>query len=183
MSPTDLPLIKINEEVFVASDEIVRLDAAAIEFLRAQALENKRGRARICAHKNSTDTLHEMLIAMRQDTYIRPHRHLNKVESFHLIDGTADIVTLDEAGEIDDVIELGPGRNFFYRLETPRYHTVIINSPVFVVHEVTNGPFDPAQADYASFSPEEGEDGASAYIGELGARVAVWKNSRDRRKL
>jgi cupin fold WbuC family metalloprotein len=175
------PWTRINDEVFVAADEIVQLDAGAIEFLKAQALRNERGRARICAHKHSTDSLHEMLIAMRQDTYIRPHRHAKKVESFHLIDGAADVVIFDEAGEIDDVIELGPDQNFFYRLETPRYHTVIINSPVFVVHEVTNGPFDPKEADFASFSPVEGKNESRAYVSKLRARVSTWKHSHDLR--
>lgn len=179
MRLSDFPWTRINDEVFVAAHEIVRLDAGAIEFLKAQALGNERGRARICAHKHSTDSLHEMLIGMRQDTYIRPHRHSKKVESFHLIDGAADIVILDEAGEIDDVIELGPDRDFFYRLETPRYHTVIINSPVFVVHEVTNGPFDPTQTDFASFSPAEGKKESKSYMGELRARVSAWKHAHD----
>jgi cupin fold WbuC family metalloprotein len=179
MRLSDFPWTRINDEVFVAAHEIVQMDAGAIEFLKAQALRNERGRVRICAHKHSSDSLHEMLIAMRQDTYIRPHRHSNKVESFHLIDGAADIVILDDAGEIDDVVELSPDRNFFYRLETPRYHTVIINSPVFVLHEVTNGPFDPTQSDFASFSPPEGADGSTAYTDKLRARVSAWKHSHD----
>lgn len=181
MKPSGFPFTRINDEVFVAALEIVRLDVGAIEFLKAQALGNERGRARICAHKHSTDFLHEMLIAMRQDTYIRPHRHAKKIESFHLIDGAADVVIFDEAGEIDDVIELGPDHNFFYRLETPRYHTVIINSPVFVMHEVTNGPFNPTEADFASFSPAEGKKESRVYLGELRARVSAWKHSHDLR--
>jgi cupin fold WbuC family metalloprotein len=179
MNLTDFPFTRINDEVFVASQEIVRLDAGAIELLKSQAVRNERGRARICAHKHASDSLHEMLIAMRRDTYIRPHRHSKKVESFHLIDGAADIVIFDEAGEIDDVIELRPDGDFFYRLQTPRYHTVVINSPVFVVHEVTNGPFEPTQSDFASFSPPEDDDRSSDFMDELRARVSAWKKSHD----
>ena len=141
----DLPINKINDEVFIASDEIVRFDAKEVDFVKKHALHNLRGRARICAHKEQSDTLHEMLIAIRSDSYIRPHRHEKKVESFHLIEGAADIVVLSENGEILNVIELGPDQNFYYRLDIPRYHTLLINSPVLVIHEVTSGPFDPAQ--------------------------------------
>ena len=111
-----LPLNKINDEVFIASDEIVRFDSREVDFIRECALQNTRGRARICAHKNPTDTLHEMLIAIRSDSYIRPHRHKKKVESFHLVEGIADIIILEDDGEVSDVVEFGPDRNFYYRL-------------------------------------------------------------------
>ncbi len=170
-----LPLNKINDEVFIATDEIVRLDARAVNFIRECAMLAPRGRARICTHKKPTDTLHEMLIGIRSDSYIRPHRHLTKVESFHLVEGAADIVILTDDGGISDVIELGPERNFYYRLDTPKYHTLLIHTPVLVIHEITNGPFDPALSDVAAFSPAEGDSTASDYIGRLKLRVRTWK--------
>lgn len=175
-----LQLTKVNDEVFVAAEEIVRLGASSIEFLVAQALKNKRGRARICAHKQPTAALHEMLIAMRRDTYIRPHRHRNKVESFHLVDGAADVVMLSDDGAVEDVIELSLAGSVFYRLETPRYHTVLISSPVFVVHEVTNGPFDPAETDFAGFAPEEDDAATRAYIDGLRQEASAWTAARTR---
>jgi cupin fold WbuC family metalloprotein len=122
----DLPLNKINDEVYITSDEIVRLGSREVVFIRECALQNSRGRARICARKEATDTLHEMLIGIRSDSYIRPHRHEQKVESFHRIDGIADIVVLDDDGDISDIVELSPPRNFYYRLDIPRYHTLLI---------------------------------------------------------
>ena len=170
----DLPLKRINDEVFVAFDEIVQLDQRSIEFIRDQALKNPRGRARICAHKTPQDTLHEMLIGMRSDSYIRPHRHHAKAESFHLVEGEVDIVILTDEGEIADVVQLGPGKNFYYRLDTFRYHTLLINSQVLVIHEVTNGPFSPGQGDLAPFSPPEGDPAAADYIDRLRQKVRAW---------
>ena len=168
-----LPLNKINDEVYIASDEIVHFDYSYVGFIRECALQNSRGRARICAHKKPTDTLHEMLIGIRSDSYIRPHRHEKKVESFHLVEGAADIVILKDDGEISDIIELGPDRNFYYRLDTARYHTLLINSPILVIHEITNGPFDPIQSDLASFSPPEGDLAAIGYIEQLKLKVKI----------
>ncbi len=173
-----LPLKKINDEVYVAADDIVRLDRQAVEFIRDCALRNPRGRARICAHKDSGDNLHEMLIGIAPGSYVRPHRHLSKVESFHLIEGSADIVILSEQGSIEDVIELGPNANFYYRLDSPRYHTLLISSPVLVIHETTNGPFDPAQTDWAAFSPVEGTAESVSYTSRLRRWVSDWKASR-----
>ena len=115
----NLPIIRINDEVCIASDPIVRLDARAIEYVKESALNSPRGRFRICAHKEKTNSLHEMLIGIRGDSYIRPHRHQSKVESFHLVEGVAEIIVLDEDGEIIDIIELSPKKNFYYRLDLP----------------------------------------------------------------
>lgn len=168
-----LPLRKVNEEVFLATDPIIRFDRQAIEWLKVQALNNRRGRARICAHPSNDDPLHEMLIAIRSDSYVRPHRHLNKSESFHLIEGSADIVILDDQGEVIDVIALDRSKNFYYRLNTPHYHTLLLNSPILVIHEITNGPFLPSGSEFASFSPTEGEEGVATYITSLRQRTSV----------
>jgi cupin fold WbuC family metalloprotein len=171
----DLPLNKINDEIYIASDEIVRLGSREVDFIKKCATQNSRGRARICAHKAATDTLHEMLIGIRSDSYIRPHRHDQKIESFHLVDGIADIAVLNDDGGIADVVELGPSLNFYYRLDIPKYHTLLIHSPVLVIHEITNGPFDPTQSDFASFSPPENDPTASDYIAQLKLQVKAWK--------
>tara|TARA_B100000315_G_scaffold241903_1_gene263256 strand:+ start:572 stop:1138 length:567 start_codon:yes stop_codon:yes gene_type:complete len=171
----DLPLKKVNDEIFIASDEIVCLDSRAVRLVRECAIKNSRGRARICMHKKSTDTLHEMLIGMKADSYIRPHRHKDKIESFHLVEGAADIVILKDNGEVLNVIELSCDKHFYYRLDTPQYHTLLINSPVLVIHEVTNGPFDPAESDFASFSPLEADHMAIEYIAKLRLSVQMWK--------
>lgn len=172
-----MPLTRISDEVFVASDAIVRLDRAEIDFVRCQAQANPRGRARICAHKSNDDLLHEMLIGIAAHSYVRPHRHRVKSESFHLVDGRADVVILSDAGDIVEVVPLGPDANFYYRLDRPLFHTLVIHGPVLVIHETTNGPFDPALTLWADFAPAEGTPESLAYAASLRAAVAEWKAS------
>ena len=93
-------LRKINNEVFVADEAIVRLGAGQISFLKQQALSSNRKRARICTHRSNDDALHEMLIAISANSYIHPHKHTSKVESFHIIEGLVDVVVFDDAGAI-----------------------------------------------------------------------------------
>jgi len=171
----NLPFIKINDEVCIASDPIVRFDARATEFVKESALNSPRGRFRICAHKEKTNLLHEMLIGIRGDSYIRPHRHQSKVESFHLVEGVAEIIVLDEGGEIVDIIELSPKKNFYYRLDLPLYHTILVHSPVLVIHEITNGPFEVESSDMAPFSPPEGDWRVTSYLEALRAKSGEWK--------
>ena len=174
-TPISLPLKKINDEVFMATDEVVRFDSRYVDFIKQSAAKNARGRARICAHRGPTDTLHEMLIAMRSDSYIRPHRHHQKIESFHLVDGSVDVIIFNDDGSVADVVELSLHGSFYYRLDSPRYHTLLINSPVLVIHEITNGPFDLRMNDFASFSPAEGDNIQSDDIDRLKLQVRTWK--------
>src|SRR3989338_2027561 len=98
---------RINDEVYYNEDEILRVTSADIQFLKAKAMENPRRRCRLCAHRTPDDALHEMLIVHTSATYVRPHKHPLKNESFHVIEGLMSVVIFDEEGRIRDVIEMG----------------------------------------------------------------------------
>jgi cupin fold WbuC family metalloprotein len=100
-------LRKVNDEVFIAPDSIVKVGQEKLAFLKREAATNHRKRARICAHKTNDDAIHEMLIAISAKSYIHPHKHLGKSESFHIVDGIVDVVVFDDEGEIVEIIELG----------------------------------------------------------------------------
>ena len=151
---------RINDEVFVAEDPIVQVDRSQLETLKAQAARNPRQRARICAHKDVQDRLHEMLIVLARGAYVRPHKHLHKPESFHVIEGTATVIFFDDAGKVEEVIRIGDfesGSQFYFRNDDPRYHTQIVTSDFLVFHETTNGPFNRADTVFAPWSPEEND--------------------------
>lgn len=169
-------LQKVNEEVFIAQDAIVRMGDEEVAFLKRQAEASPRKRARICAHRSNDDTLHEMLIAISSRSYIRPHRHISKSESFHIVEGEVDVAVFDEAGAVKEVIQLGApgsGRRFFYRLSQSAFHTLLIRSDCLVMHEVTNGPFSREGTIQAPFAPDESDaDAALAYMARLDGMVA-----------
>jgi len=171
-------LQKINDEVFIAQDAIVKIGGGELAFLKDQARTNLRKRARICAHKSNDDALHEMLIAISAQSYIHPHKHLGKSESFHIVDGVVDVVVFDDRGEITEIIELGDarsGRNFFYRLSESAFHTLLIRTDFLVVHEVTNGPFLRDKTVLADFAPAEAQTvEAAEYIRQVAARAAAF---------
>ena len=168
-------MIQRSAEVFVADDDVVALGPEVVADLKTRAASTPRRRCRVCAHADPSDALHEMLIVLDGSTYVRPHKHLGKSESFHVVEGTADIVTFDDDGEISQVIELGDyasGRRFYYRLNVPRFHTVLVRSDAFVVHETTNGPFVAEDVVNAPWAPED-EDvaGRAEYLRALDGRI------------
>jgi cupin fold WbuC family metalloprotein len=175
-------LQKKSDEVFVSLDAIVKWGDEEIAFIKRTALASPRKRARICAHKSNDDALHEMIIAIAASSYIHPHRHIDKAESFHVIEGEVDVVVFDEAGAVVDLIELGSpgsGRRFYYRLSHSAFHTLLIRSDYLVVHEVTNGPFARERTVLAPFAPpEEQQQAARDYMQHVARQAAEFKRAR-----
>ncbi len=164
-----------NAEVLYADESPVTISSRDIAELRAAAMKNPRQRIRICAHPGTEDRLHEMLIVLGSKTYIRPHKHPNKSESFHIVEGACDVVLFDDAGSVQRVIPLGDlasGKVFYYRLDAPTYHTLIVRSEALIVHETTNGPFNPADTVFAPWSPLESDTTAcSEFMSKLSRQL------------
>jgi cupin fold WbuC family metalloprotein len=145
-------------EVLAASGLFVSIHPQDIEDLKQRASASPLQRARILAHRDTADSLHEMLIVQTRNVYVRPHKHFGKPESLHVIEGAAKVVFFNDTGDIEEVLDVGPasaGTPFFLRNGSPRYHTQIILTPYFVFHEVTLGPFRPEDTGHAPWAPEE----------------------------
>jgi cupin fold WbuC family metalloprotein len=172
-----MALVQKSPEVFLAEGPIAAVGEGEITTLKAAVKASSKGRARINAHPDGDDALHEMIIAIDASSYIRPHKHPGKSEAFHIIEGEVDIVVFEDNGEIDCVVQLGaPGgqRSFYYRMSNAFFHTLIIRSNLLIVHEITNGPFRPEATVFADFAPEDSEpQNTAAYRADLVRRVAA----------
>lgn len=174
-----------NEEVFYRDGKVIQVNASEICWLKDQAERNLRKRARLCTHRNTEALLHEMLIVHARDTYIRPHKHIGKPESFHVIEGLVDVVIFDEMGSVLEVMKLGDyasGRIFYYRISDPVYHTLLIRSDLLVFHETTAGPFNRTDTVFASWSPEESDSVGCAFFTEKLSRVVEKYLNRESNK-
>ena len=165
-------------EVLVCTDEIIALSHSHVERLGAMAAASPKHRARICVHKDEGASIQEMILLIDRSSYICPHRHANKCESFHLVEGTADIVVFGDDDEIEKVIPFSREHAFFYRLDTKRYHTIVVRSDFIVFHEVTNGPFVHNTTEYAPFAPREGTNGVEKYRLKLDNQITAWLGGR-----
>ncbi len=173
---------EINEEVLYVEDSIIKVDSEDIEYLKKRANQNQRKRIRLCAHKDVDDKLHEMLIVHGKDAYIRPHKHLTKCESFHVIEGSADVIIFDDAGDVTEIIHMGNyyrGDRFYYRLSEPCYHTLLIRSEFLVFREAANGPFRREDTLVAPWAPDE-NDGAARdkFMNQLSRTAENFLSSR-----
>lgn len=151
---------QISPEILVATNAFLSVGDDFVDSLEHGVVATSRGRMRLCAHRTVDEPIHEMLIALSRDTYIRPHRHIGKSESVHVVEGYGDLVRFDDAGRLHHMLRIGPhgsGSCFYYRMAAPEYHMLIVRSDVLVVHETTNGPFRPSETEFAPWAPEEGD--------------------------
>lgn len=169
-------LTRLSSDVYLAARPVVAIGAEDVAVLAKAVDESSRGRVRINMHPGADDPLHDMIIAIRQDSYIRPHKHLNKSETFHLVQGVVDVITFNDGGEIQEIVQLAaaaPPRAFCYRMSAPLFHTLVIRSSLLVVHEITSGPFRPEDTVFADFAPDEADAAAVAdYQATLQRRVS-----------
>lgn len=149
-----------SPEVLIAAEPVVTVNRADVDRLCARALRNARRRMRLCTHPSNDSKVHEMLIVHTPETYVRPHKHLDKSESFHIIKGSADVIIFSDTGSIQQIISMGDyasGRIFYYRLSEPLFHSLVITSDVLIFHEATNGPFVRSETVFAPWAPDESD--------------------------
>lgn len=155
-----MKIIEFNPEVLLTNDDVAKVTAKDLEFLKTKSLNNERKRIRLCVHRNLKDQVHEMIIVHGKDAYVRPHKHLGRSESLHVIEGEAYAFLFDEDGKVSDIIHMGDknsGRTFYYRISKAVYHSLIAVSDFFIFHEAVEGPFDKSKTIFAPWSPEDSE--------------------------
>lgn len=174
---------KISKEVYAAQDPLIIVNRQFIKNLKKEAGETPRKRVRLNIHKNLTDPIHEMFIVHTQDTYVRPHKHLHKNESLHILEGEASIIFFDEEGAIVEVIQMSDyasGKDFYYKLSVSRYHTLIVGSETLVFCETTNGPYKKSDTIFAPWSPEEKDNpNVKIYMEKLTGKVKKFRSSKN----
>jgi len=127
-----------------------------IDFLKDAAFSSPDRRSRLCLHSDRTAVHQQMLIAVHKTSYIRPHYHVGKDETYHFVEGTGLIVTFAESGTPKDFFKVGPAedqRAFSFRVAQETTHSFHIESDWLIFWEVTQGPFDMDKTHYPSWSP------------------------------
>ena len=91
---------KESEEVFYTKKDLFSVSQEDIDFLIDLAKETERKRVRLCCHSKQEDVVHEMIIVHPKNAYVRPHKHLGKVESMSILEGEADVILFHNNGKI-----------------------------------------------------------------------------------
>ena len=164
-------LKSVSPEVIYSDGGFLAANRSTVALLKDRALEAPRRRCRLCFHADTSAAQQEMLIVMHSTSYVRPHRHVGKVETLTVVEGMCDALLLDRAGRVTDVVAMSPvgdGGSFFYRMPEGVFHTLIFRSEWVAFLETTIGPFDRAMTEVAVWAPPETDAAAGrAYLSGL----------------
>lgn len=153
-------LVSVSAEVFYSDGQFRSISMHDVDFLKSIALKTPRKRARICFHSSPEDAQQEMLIVMHRESYVCPHKHMNKVETLTIIEGECVALLFDEVGQVRKNIRMtapSKGGAFFYRMPPGQFHSLQFTSKWVVFLETTIGPFSTTASQKASWAPDESE--------------------------
>ena len=111
--------------------------------------------------------VHRMLNALEPGTYLPPHRHSDKEETYLVLRGRLMAFFYDEEGNVTEKICLNPleGR---YGLEIPprTWHSIIALESGTVIFEIKKGPYQPlSPEDMAIWAPASDDvEGVKAFV-------------------
>ena len=144
--------------------EIIEVNTKTVDELKESCPRTVRNRFRLCLHHDVNDIVHEMVIVFSLDTFIPPHRHGGKSESYHMIEGEMDVFFFDNEGAVSERIGMGSyesDKTFLYRLSGNIWHMPVPRSKTVVFKETFCGPFRKSQdVEYAPWAPGENDDEA-----------------------
>jgi len=165
-----MQFIEQTPEVFYYPDVKVKIiGSKEIEWLKQRAAASPKRRARICLHPSVESSLHEMIVAQMAGEYSRPHKHCEKSETHHLIEGEMKVVIFDEEGNVEQMFEVSAskGNTICYRLEKNQYHMLVPISDI-VFHEILKGPFTPDSNTWADWAPDPDDaEACNQYLNKL----------------
>lgn len=153
-----IELTRQSAEVYFAAAPLGAVGHDDIAFLKAEAAKSSRKRCRICLHLDEQAGLHETVLVYTAETFNRPNRH-PMAESFHILEGKADVVFFHPGGMVDKVLRMGDmasGLPFICQFPIMVFHTMVVRSKWLVIHETCRGPFVRGKSTmYASWAPRE----------------------------
>jgi cupin fold WbuC family metalloprotein len=117
--------------------------------------KNPLKRARFCVHDSPEESIQEMFICVYKESEIKIHRHLNKRESYFLLEGELTLFLYSQNGVLSESISMGEvesGKTFFYYVDIGQWHNLRVDSEYAIIHEVTQGPFIVGDAEFADWS-------------------------------
>ena len=154
---------------FFCQNKPVKVDIGLIESLKTASENINHQNVRLCLHENPDSLFHEMIILERRGKYYRPHKHISKGESYHIIEGSLAVFIFEHDGTLIDTSVLEPHGNLIYRIGPDMYHAILPLSDVIIYHESKPGPFLREQDSiFPDWAPDGSNSNATAqYLAEL----------------
>lgn len=133
--------------------DCLEVDRVRLDTLLEESRRDERGRVRICLHRTEQDPLHEMIIALADHGYLRPHRQPGLQKSYVVLQGCLRVVFFDEAGTVLRRMDMDAQSNPVARFDAGIWHTMTSLSGGTLYLETILGPFDKNRTNWADWAP------------------------------
>lgn len=138
-----------------------------LDTVTSRAKANSRLRMNYNFHASMDAPIHRLLNALEPGTYLPPHRHTGKEETYLVLRGSLLAFFYDDAGNVTDKVCLNPSEGK-YGLEIPSntWHSIIALESGTVIFEIKKGPYQPLPSeDLASWAPQTSDtEGIKAFM-------------------
>ncbi len=125
--------IKKNSEISEISENLIKA------FLLHHSRKYNED-ARVCLHANYKDPLQDMVLIQHSKNFYPPHKHANRYDTYHVLEGCLGVVIFDNNGKVTKIYKLK--KNFFYKTPKNKYHLTLPLTTRVIYHEYRSGSFD-----------------------------------------
>lgn len=154
---------------------MIRITTELLGKVSEQARQSHRLRMNYNFHTDLGDPVQRLLNALEPWTYIRPHKHSNKEESFVVLKGTVLAVVFNDDGTIRDHEVMNSATGVLgIEFEENSYHMLTSLESGSVVYEIKEGPFVPHSEDSsAPWAPKEGTPESKMFLKEVFDKLGI----------
>jgi len=156
---------------------MIKITRELIDGVIDQARTSPRRRMNYNFHPELSDPVQRLVNALEPWTYIRPHKHTTKEESFVLLCGTILAVSFNDDGTINDHSILSAKTGVLgIEFEENTFHMLTSLETGSAVFEIKEGPFVPhTEGSSAPWAPQEGTPEARVFLervfNQLGIKI------------
>ena len=154
---------------------MIKITSGLIDNVIEQARTSPRLRMNYNFHPELSDPVQRLLNALEPWTYIRPHKHITKEESFVLLRGTVLAVSFNDDGTIRDHAILSQATGIQgIEFEENCYHMLTALETGSAVFEIKEGPFVPhTEGSSAPWTPKEGTPEAKEFLAKIFRELGI----------
>ncbi|MDR0895494.1 MAG: WbuC family cupin fold metalloprotein [Prevotellaceae bacterium] len=120
-----------------------------------QAQASPRLRMNYNLHESLSAPIQRLLNALEPDTYLPPHRHPDKTETYLMVRGSLLAFFYDDQGNVTEWAHLShAAENYGLEIPANTWHSIISLEPGTIIFEVKAGPYLPlAPNDIPAWAP------------------------------
>lgn len=141
-----------------------------LDGVTSEAQASPRLRMNYNFHASLDAPIHRLLNALEPGTYLPPHRHTDKEETYVVLRGSLLAFFYDDSGNITEKVDLNPSAGV-YGLEIPAgtWHSIISLETGTVIFEIKSGPYRPLPPeDIAPWAPAPSDvEGAAVFMKQM----------------